>query len=121
MNDLYQWGGWLIATILSITFVIKFVIKFDFNKWLENRREQKKEEMFNMCPHAVLVKINGKQAVYSCYHPIEGSKGYQCEKCEDVKYDKKLIDMQCEYWTKNSEELSKRIKKINKLAKKFQA
>lgn len=118
LETLWDWSGWLVAIILGL-FAIRATVRFDVNEWFRDRRRQQKENLAILCPHISIVRSDGKAGIQSAYISPPGAFAWQCQMCGHISHDQRAIEQEARYWAENPEELRKRIKKIEDLAKKL--
>ena len=115
---LTTWGVWLIALIAAAV-VIRGTVHFDVNEWLKERRKQRKENLRSLCPHVVQGMEDGHQVIRPTHSSPLGTVSWQCQLCGDISHDAELLRGHVAYWERHPQELSERIEKINKIAKKL--
>ena len=118
MDELLKWGGWVAAAIMGVI-TIRGTISFDVNKWLSDRREQKKENIRALCPHARPEMKKEKLFVIGTFVSPSGTEAWQCQACGSITYDDTEVNRNTKYWASNPEKFVERIKKINELTKKL--
>ena len=117
-DEILSWAGWLVAIVASL-FLIRGTVRFDVNKWLENRREQKLDNIRALCPH-MRVSFDGDRIMLnSTFVSPPGTTAWQCQVCGIITHDGGAVEASTKYWAENINELSKRNKKINKQLKRL--
>ena len=81
--NFYQIIILIIVGVVSII-AVRISFKFDLNKYLENRRKIKIEQLKNICPHGRIIKINNKFAFESFFVSPMGTMNYVCPRCKCV-------------------------------------
>ena len=114
----WGWLGWVVALVVSIV-AIRGNVNFDVNAWLKDRREEKKERLRSLCPHVDLTHERGAPAIRSTFISPSGTTAWQCQLCGVSTYDRLSVDEQAQYWASNPDELMRRLKKAEKLARKL--
>ena len=106
-----QWLGWVAAGVASVV-AIRGNVRFDLNEWLRDRREQRKENLRTLCPHARFADDNGKLVLRSSYVSPPGTTAWQCQECGDVTHDHAVVDEALNYWAAHPKELHERREEI---------
>lgn len=114
---------WLLVVLLAVLslFTIKSTISFDVNKYMESRRKKLQEQMRALCPHADISvdPITKEVTAQSMYVSPSGTTAYQCQRCGRIQYDLNLIKQELAFWGTHPNEYNRRLKKIEKIAKKL--
>ena len=118
MQELLKWAGWIVAFIATI-FAIRGTIKFDVNKWIEDRRNRKEEILRSLCPHVRVSKSANGLVIKTTYISPPGTVGWQCQQCGHFTYDDDAVNETAEFWGTHLGELNRRNRKMDKLAKKL--
>ena len=118
MEETWNWIFWVAAFVAAII-AVRGIVRFDVNEWLRDRRKQKEENLWALCPHVQPSYVDGKPAMRSTFMSPSGTLGWQCQACGRFTHDEAWIDQNTEYWLCNPKELTKRIKKRSRLAKKL--
>ena len=109
----------VVVVILIGVVLIKFVVSFDLNKYLEFRNKRRKEIFQANCPHCVIEYTDGEFSIKSLFHSPLGRIQWQCSRCAKiVDVEKSAIDS-LDFWTRNPKLLLMRQKRIAKLARRF--
>ena len=114
-------SSWQIAWLIIITLTtITVVIKFDINRYLENRRNIAKQRSMNACRHMVLETDGNKLVCKILFVPPSGTMKYQCQRCGLIvsHFDKSEYDKLVEYYISNPKKYKKHNKRFEKLLKK---
>ncbi len=116
--EIGNWIGWVLAFVATV-FAIRATVRFDLNEWLNERRNQKKEQLRSLCPHVHGTYHEGQPAVRSTFISPPGTTAYQCQDCHYVTHDRAWVHENAEYWANNPVQLIERTKQIEKLTKSF--
>lgn len=99
---------------------IRFTFKFNLNRYLENRRKIKIDQLKNICPHGRIANItnDGKVAFESFFVSPVGTMDYICSQC-NVKVGEEQVNRLNERYRNNldliykkQEEFARRVKKL---------
>lgn len=110
-----------IALLIIIGAVaIRISFKFDLNKYLENRRKIKIDQLKNICPHCKIEFVGNKQIkVESYFYTDYGNPNYVCSRCGRVVPFEEDVNRICENyaqdpqrWLKNENRFIKQMKKL---------
>lgn len=72
----------ILILIIIGAFAIRFSFKFDLNKFLENRRKIKIDQLKNICPHGRIIDIKGNQISFeSLFSSPIGNHKWICSQC----------------------------------------
>ena len=72
----------ILILIIIGAFAIRFSFKFDLNKFLENRRKIKLDQLKNICPHGRIIDIKGNQISFeSLFSSPMGTPKWICSQC----------------------------------------
>jgi len=76
----------IIAIIIASAIAIRISFKFDLNKYLENRRKIKINQLKNICPHGRITNITDKGVITfeSFFVSPVGTMDYICSQCNAV-------------------------------------
>ena len=118
MDETWNWLFWIAAFVAAII-AVRGIVRFDVNEWLRDRRKQKEESLRALCPHVKPIYVDDKPAMRSTFVSPSGTLGWQCQTCGTFTHDEASIDENTEYWLSNPRELTKRLKKRSRLAKKL--
>jgi hypothetical protein len=71
-----------LALIIISAIAIRFTFKFDLNRYLENRRKIKVDQLKNICPHGRIIDITGNQIKFESFFssPV-GTLKWVCSRC----------------------------------------
>lgn len=73
----------IIVVVVSII-AIRISFKFDLNKYLENRRKVKLDQLKNICPHGRIIKEGKKFGFESFFVSPSGTRDYICSQCNAI-------------------------------------
>lgn len=109
----------IIVIVLSII-AIRISFKFDLNKYLENRRKIKIDQLKNICPHGRITNITDKGVITfeSFFVSPVGTMDYICSQCNAVVGEEHLTRIN-ERYKENPSIVFKKQKKFTKKAKKL--
>jgi len=107
----------IIVVVISIM-VIRISFKFDLNKYLENRRKIKIDQLKNICPHGRIVKIREKFGFESFFVSPSGTMDYICSQCNAIVGEEHLNRIN-EGYKGNPSLVFKKQKKFTKKVKKL--
>jgi len=108
----------LIIIIVVSIIAIRISFKFDLNKYLENRRKIKLDQLKNICPHGRIIKVNDNFAFESFFVSPVGTMDYVCSQCNAV-IGKEHVNRINERYVKNPKLVFKKQKEFAKKAKKL--
>lgn len=108
----------LIIIIVISVIAIRISFKFDLNKYLENRRKIKINQLKNICPHGRIVEIGEKFGFESFFVSPVGTMDYICSQCNAI-VGKEHLNRINEGYKKNPSLVFKKQKKFTKRAKKL--
>ena len=74
-----------LALIVISAIAIRFTFKFDLNRYLENRRKIKINQLMNICPHGRIIDLTENQAKFESFFssPI-GTLKWVCSQCNCI-------------------------------------
>ncbi len=104
--------------IIAGAIAIRFTFKFDLNKYFEERRKLRIDQLKNICPHGRITKVEDKFAFESFFISPSGMMDYVCSQCSAV-VGKEVIARINERYLKNMNLVFKKQKKFNKQIKKL--
>ena len=109
----------IIVIVLSII-AIRISFKFDLNKYLENRRKIKIDQLKNICPHGRITNITDKGVITfeSFFVSPVGTMDYICSQCNAV-VGKEHVNRINDRYIKNPNLVFKKQKEFTKKAKKL--
>ncbi len=109
-----------LAAVVFSVIVIKVVIAFDINKFLERRDRQNLQKLKNACPHLSIIALEGKEfEVRSLFYKPAGTYQHVCRQCGVVTaLDFEQHKRQANYYVENPSELINDQKKFTKMAQK---
>ena len=113
-------GQIILYGVIAVTsiLVIRIGLRFDINKWMEERRKIQKVKLKNICPHVNCYKHNDKWRLESLFISPSGTHNWICQQCGTVTYQNLGSD-QLGYWANNIGELRKAEDAFRKQAKKM--
>ena len=117
MMDFSQIIILIIVVVVSII-AIRISFKFDLNRYLEDRRKIKIDQLKNICPHGRITKINNNFAFESFFVSPVGTRDYICSRCGCV-VGKEDVNRINERYIKNPNLVFKKQKEFIKRAKKL--
>lgn len=109
----------ILILIIAGVIAIRFTFKFDLNKYLENRRRIKLDQLKNICPHGKITKINGKFGFESFFSSPVGTLKYICSQCNAIVNSKEDAIKVSQNYIENPDLFFKKQKKFIKKAKKL--
>ena len=115
MDDLNIWITILVAIIGFIIGKLNIGLKFDINKWQEERKKRLTMNYQNTCPH-IFFHPNGKPEIL--YQSPAGTLNWICRQCRHTRIDRPSSD-EFTHLLKNPDDYIKRYKKLKKLSKKL--
>ena|SRR3989338_1048497 len=109
----------IIVVILSII-AIRISFKFDLNKYLENRRKIKLDQLKNICPHGRIIYITGNQVKSESFFssPV-GTLKWVCSQCGCVVDHEDDVNRINERYKENLSLILEKQKRFIKAAKKL--
>src|SRR3989344_7433348 len=110
----------LIIVIVVSVIAIRISFKFDLNKYLENRRKIKLDQLKNICPHGRITNItdNGVITFESFFVSPVGTMDYICSQCNAVVGEEHVNRIN-ERYRENPSIVFEKQKKFTKKAKKL--
>lgn len=115
------WQMILTLLVAAASFiVIRISLKFDLNRFIENRQTLKGQKLKNACTHIDLIPTaDGRVEARSFFVSPPGTIQWQCQRCGLIKYQgNDDHERMVKYFIKNPEEYNRRNKKFQKLLKK---
>jgi hypothetical protein len=114
-----EWWQWLIL-IIAGAIAVRFTLKFDLNRYLENRRKIKLAQLKNICPHGRIIDIKGNQIKFeSLFSSPVGTLKWVCSQCGCIVDHEDDINRINESYKKNPSLVLEKQKKFIKEAKKL--
>ena len=109
----------LIGAVVASLVVIRVTLKFDINRYLENRQKNSRQKLTNFCTHMEISWIkDGQFKVQSLFVPL-GTPQWQCQRCSLVRHQADDDYMErAQYYINNINEYVKQNRKFRKLLKK---
>lgn len=108
----------LIIIIIS-AIAIRISFKFDLNKYLENRRKIKLDQLKNICPHGRFIQKNEKIGFESFFSSPRGTMKWICSQCGCIVESEEDINRINKRYLKNPDLVFKKQKRFIKKAKKL--
>src|SRR3989344_5637879 len=109
----------IFAIALSII-AIRISLKFDMNKFLENRRKIKLSQLKNICPHGRIIDITGNQVKFeSLFSSPVGTPKWICSQCGCIVDHEDDVNRINEKYNKNPSMILDKQKIFIKEAKKL--
>jgi len=72
----------IILTLILSLIAIKISFQFDINLYLRDRREIKKNQLMNICPHTRIIDIQDKKVhMQSLFSSPVGTRHWICNQC----------------------------------------
>lgn len=125
MNGVFNTGlsFWqLIIAIITFSLgivTIRIGIRFDLNKYLEQREKQNTQKLKNVCAHLEMVPTeNGQFQARSLFESPPGTLQWQCQRCGLVRNHDNDYEERAQYYANHPDEYLEKNKKFNKLLKK---
>lgn len=110
----------LLALIIISAIAIRFTFKFDLNRYLENRRKIKIDQLKNICPHCKIEFVDKDQVkVESYFHSPIGTTKYVCSRCNRVVESEEDAKRMAETYAKDPERFLKSEKRFFKAVKRL--
>jgi uncharacterized protein (UPF0216 family) len=110
----------LIVTIALSIIAIRISFKFDINKFLENKRKIKLDQLKNICPHMKISHYKGNSFSFESYFSSpRGTSKWFCSQCGCVVESQEDVDRIMKPYIKNINLYLKRKKRFIKKAKKL--
>ena len=106
----------IIALALSII-AVRVSFKCDINKYLENRRKVRINQLKNACPHGTMRMEEDKLIFESFFESPSGTMNYICNQCGLIVSSDKEIKRITEPLLKNPNKFIKRQETFIKVAK----
>lgn len=109
----------IIIVIISIV-AIRLTFKFDLNRYLENRRKIKLDQLKNICPHCKIEFVDKGQVKITPYFYTDfGNPNYICRRCGCVVPFEEDANRICENYAKNPKRFLKNEKKFFRKMKRL--
>lgn len=110
----------LIIVLVLSAIAIRISFKFDLNKYLENRRKIKLDQLKNICPHGRITNItdDGLITFESFFVSPAGTMDYICSQCNAVVGEEHVNRLNERYKEnpnlvfEKQKDFSKRLKKL---------
>jgi len=117
--NLYEIIILILVIVLSII-AIRISFKFDLNKYLENRRKIKLDQLKNNCPHGRIIDINSNQIRFeSFFSSPMGTPKWICSQCGCIVDHEDDVNRINEGYNKNPSKILEKQKRFFKEAKKL--
>ena len=110
----------LIIILLVSAIAIRISFKFDLNKYLENRRKIKSDQLKNICPHGRIIDIIGNQVKFESFFtsPV-GTLKWICSQCGCIVDHEDDVNRINERYLKNPKLILDKQKRFIKKAKRL--
>jgi|SRR3989344_8264428 len=108
----------ILILIIIGAIAIRISFKFDLNKYLENRRKVKLDQLKNICPHGRIIKEGEKFGFEPFFVSPSGTMDYICSQCGVVAGEKHVNRIN-EGYLKNLMLVLEKQKKFIKQARKL--
>ena len=110
----------ILILIIIGAFAIRFSFKFDLNKFLENRRKIKLDQLKNICPHGRIIDIKGNQISFeSLFSSPMGTHKWICSQCGCIVDHEDDVNRINEKYSKNPSMILDKQKRFIKEAKRL--
>jgi len=110
----------ILILIIIGAFAIRFSFKFDLNKFLENRRKIKLDQLKNICPHGRIIDIKGNQISFeSLFSSPMGTPKCICSQCGCIVDHEDDVNRINERYSKNPSMILDKQKRFIEEAKKL--
>lgn len=110
----------ILIVIIVSALAIRFSFKFDLNRFLENRRKIKLDQLKNICPHMRISHHKDNEfAMQSYFSKPRGTFNWICSQCGCVVDSQEEVDRLMEPYKKNPNLYLKKHKSFFKKAKKL--
>ena len=109
----------ILAIIVISAIAIRISFKFDMNRFLENRRKIKIDQLKNICPHVKPTKVGDKFAFESFFSSPLGTMKWICSQCGCIVESEDDVNRIGKQYLKNPDLVFKKQKKFIKKAKKL--
>lgn len=110
---------WIII-VISSAIAIRISFKFDLNKYLENRRKIRLDQLKNTCPHGRIIDIKGNQVKFeSFFTSPAGTQKWICSQCGCVVDHEEDVNRINEKYKQNPSLILEKQKKFIKKAKRL--
>lgn len=114
-----EWYEWIIL-IIAGAIALRISFKFDLNRFLENRRKIKIDQLKNICPHCrIEILDNKKGKIEPYFHTPFGTTNYVCSRCGCVVPSEEDAIRICKNYAKNPKRFLKNEKRFIKQMKKL--
>ena len=110
----------LIIVIIISIIAIRISFKFDLNKYLENRRKIRLDQLKNICPHGRIIDITDNRVTFESFFlsPV-GTMNYVCSQCGCIVESEEDVNRINERYSKDPELILKKQKELIKKSKKL--
>ena len=103
---------------LGITIGLKIIVRFDFNKWQQDRLERQKEKLRTLCPHMDIVGLGDKSRVEYWFIRTD-THTYRCGRCGTYVHNPEEIENHNHLFLNNPDLLKKQVKAYLKQHRKI--
>ncbi len=108
----------IIAGAIAVRF--SFNLKFDLNRYLEERRKTKLDQLKNICPHCKIEFVeDGRVGVQSYFSSPPGTYKYVCSRCHLIVESEDKVKKMGENYAKDPKRFLKNEKRFYKKIKKL--
>jgi len=109
----------ILILIIIGAVAVRISFKFDLNKYFENRRKIKLNQLKNICPHGRIMDIKGNKIAFeSFFVSPSGTMDYICSQC-NVVVGKEVVNRINERYKDNPSIILKKQEEFIKKAKKL--
>lgn len=111
----------LILLVVAIVGIITITvsIRFDFTKYLIDRRDRQKDKLKVVCPHTELIELAEGTYVQPLFSQVPGTATYQCSICGYSTHDLDAIQALSKAFEQNRQLYTRRQRQVNRLTKKL--
>ena len=110
----------VLILIIVGAIAIRFTFKFDLNRYLENRRKIKIDQLKNICPHCKIEFVGKNQVkVESYFHSPIGTSKYICSRCHRVVESEEDAKRMAENYAKDPERFLENEKRFVKAVERL--
>lgn len=110
----------ILILIIIGAIAIRISFKFDLNRYLENRRKIRIDQLKNICPHGRIIDITGNQVKFeSLFSSPIGTPKWICSQCNCVVDSEEDVDRINEKYKENLFLVLEKQEKFIKHAKKL--
>jgi len=112
----------IIILVIIAAVAIRISFKFDLNRYLENRRKIKLDQLKNICTHCKIESLGGKEFKVESYFskPI-GTLNWICSRCHLVVDSEDDVNRFMQSYTKNIEGMKRYLEKEKRFFKQMKS